>query len=151
MPVQSLKQYLNQHEIKYLIIQHSPAYTAQEIAESVHVPGRFFAKTVVVRIDGRLAVTAIPATRRVPLERLRRELGAESVEIASEAELRDRFPDCELGAMPPFGNLFEMDTYASRELSREEEIAFNAGSQTEVMLLAWRDYQRLAQPRVIDL
>ncbi|MCO6440740.1 MAG: YbaK/EbsC family protein, partial [Nitrococcus mobilis] len=121
MPAQQLKQFLNQHEINYLIIQHSPAFTAQGIAAAAHVSGRYFAKTVTVSLDGRLALVAIPAMRQVNLPRLARTVGAKHAVLASESQFQDRFPGCELGAMPPFGNLFDMETYVSRDLSRSEE------------------------------
>ncbi|MDN5848545.1 MAG: YbaK/EbsC family protein [Nitrococcus sp.] len=150
MPAEQLRQFLNQNEINYLIIQHSPAFTAQGIAQAAHVSGRQFAKTVMVSLNGCLALVAIPAMRRVDLPRLARAVGATRAVLASESEFQDRFPGCDLGAMPPFGNLFGMETYVSRELSRAQEIAFNAGSQSEVMLLAWQDYLRLVQPKVLD-
>lgn len=150
MPAQQLKQFLNQNEINYLIIQHSPAFTAQGIAEAAHVSGRYFAKTVMVSLDGRLALAAIPAVRQVDLPRLARAVGAKQAVLASESQFQDRFPGCELGAMPPFGNLFDMETYVSRDLSQAQEIAFNAGLQSEVMLLAWRDYLQLVKPKVLD-
>lgn len=150
MPAQQLKQFLNQHEINYLIIQHPPAFTAQGIAEAAHVSGRYFAKTVMVGLDGCLVLVAIPAMRRLDLSTLARAVGATRAVLASESQFQDRFPGCELGAMPPFGNLFGMETYVSRDLSQAQEIAFNAGSQSEVMLLAWQDYAHLVKPKVLE-
>lgn len=151
MPAQRLKQFLNQNEIDYLIIQHSPAFTAQGNAEAAHVSGRHFAKTVLVDLDGRLALVAIPAMCRVNLPYLARAVGATRAVLASESQFQSRFPSCELGAMPPFGNLFGMETYVSRDLSQAQEIAFNAGSHSEVMLLAWQDYADLVKPTVLKL
>lgn len=150
MPAQRLKQFLNLNEINYLIIQHSPAFTAQGVAEAAHVSGRHFAKTVMVALDGRLALVVIPATRKVDLQSLARVVGAGQAVLASEPQFRDRFPDCDLGAMPPFGNLFGMQTYVSQDLSQAREIAFNAGSQSEVMLLSWQDYAELVKPTVLE-
>lgn len=150
MPAQQLRQFLNHHEINYLIIQHSPAFTAQGIAEAAHVSGRYFAKTVTVSVDDRLALVAIPAMRRLDLPSFARSVGAERAVLASESEFQNRFPGCELGAMPPFGNLFGMQTYVSRDFAQAREIAFNAGSQSEVMLLAWQDYLQLVEPQVLD-
>ena len=150
MPAQQLKLFLNQNEINYLIIQHSPAFTAQGVAEAAHVSGRYFAKSVLVGLDGRLALVVIPATRKVDLPCLARAVGATRAVLASESQFQDRFPGCELGAMPPFGNLFGMKTYVSRDLSQAQEIAFNAGSQSEVMLLAWQDYVHLVKPMVLE-
>lgn len=151
MPAPQLKQFLNLNEINYLIIQHAPAFTAQCIAEAARVSGRHFAKTVMVDLDGRLALAVIPAMRRVDLPRLARAVGVAQAVLASEAQFQGHFPGCELGAMPPFGNLFGMETYVSRDLSQAQEIAFNTGSQSEVMLLAWQDYAHLAKPQVIEL
>lgn len=150
MPAQQLQQFLNHHEINYLIIQHSPAFTAQGNAEAAHVSGRYFAKTVTVSVDDCLALVAIPAMRRLDLPAFARSVGAQRVVLASESEFQNRFPSCELGAMPPFGNLFGMETYVSRDFAQAREIAFNAGSQSEVMLLAWQDYLQLVKPQVLD-
>lgn len=151
MPVERLKRYLNEHGTKYLVIQHSPAYTAQEIAEATHIPGRHFAKSVVIRLDRELVLLAIPAPAQVPLERVAEQFGAGTAALASENEIRQHFPGCDVGAIPPFGHLFGMETYLSETLTGGSEIAFNAGSITEVMLLARDDFLRLAQPRVLTL
>ena len=151
MPAQQLKQFLNQNEINYLIIQHSPAFTAQGIAEAAHVSGRHFAKTITVTLDGRMSLVAITAMRKLDLAHLARLLGANQVGLASESQFKDRFPGCDLGPMPPFGKLFGMETYVSQDFSRAREIAFNAGLQSEVMLLAWQDYLRLVKPKVLAL
>lgn len=149
MPVDKIKQYLDDQHIKYIVMQHSPAYTAQEIAASTHIPGKHFAKSVMVKIDGRLAVAVLPATDKVNLERLAQSTGAKSVELAEENEFKDHFPECEPGAMPPFGNLFNMEVFVSPHLSESEQIAFNAGNHSEVMQLAYSEFVRLVKPIVI--
>lgn len=149
MPSQKLKQFLDSHQVKYVSIQHSPAYTAQEVAASSHVSGRDFAKTVVVKIEGTLALVVLPADRKVVLADLRDALGATQVKLATEEEFQARFPDCEVGAMPPFGNLYGMETYVAPSLTEEPEIAFNAGTHTEVIKMAYADFARLVQPKVI--
>lgn len=149
MPVQELKNFLDFEHVKYVSIRHSPAYTAQEIAASAHIPGKELAKTVMVKVEGEMAMAVLPASEKVDLPGLRDAIGARRVELASEEEFRNRFPGCELGAMPPFGNLYGMDVYVSESLSRDKEIAFNAGSHTELIRLAYRDFHRLAKPKVL--
>lgn len=149
MPLDKLKEFLDDNGIKYVSIRHSPAYTAQEVAASGHIPGRELAKTVIVRLDGRLAMVAVPASEQVSLERLKEAAGAKEAEIAEEAEFKDRFPGCELGAMPPFGNLFDMDVFVSETLAGDEQIAFSAGSHSELLKLAYQDFERLVGPTLI--
>ena len=149
MPVQALREYLDSHLVKYVVIQHSRAYTMQEVASATHISGRELAKTVIVEIDGRLAMAVLPASQNVELEQLRDALGAQRVTLAREDVFRDRFPECEPGAMPPFGNLYEMDVYVADTLAEDEEIGFNAGSHTELVRMSYRDFDRLVQPRIL--
>lgn len=149
MPVQKLRRFLDESNVKYVVISHSPAYTAQEIAASAHIPGHELAKTVILKIDGRMAMAVLPASFMIDLEVLREALGAGKVELASEREFEKRFPDCELGAMPPFGNLYDMDVYVAKKLGEDDQIAFNAGSHTELVCLAYADYERLVKPKVL--
>jgi Ala-tRNA(Pro) deacylase len=151
MPVERLKEYLNSENIKYVTIQHSEAFTANEIAESAHIPGKELAKTVMFNIDGEMAMVVIPASSQVDLGRLELAVGSENVSLADENDFKDEFPDCEVGAMPPFGNLYGMRVYVSQGVREDEEIAFNAGSHTELIRLAYRDFERLAQPTPITL
>lgn len=150
MLAKSLKNYLDQRNIRYVTITHSPAFTAQEVAQSAHIPGKGFAKTVMVIIDGVLAMAVLPSDRRVKLDDLRRLTGCEDVRLARESEFKGYFPDCEPGAMPPFGNLYDMSTYVSPELAAEVDIVFNAGSHTELIRMGWRDYYNLVKPRVAE-
>lgn len=150
MPIKKLKEYLDQNRVKYVIVKHSPAYTAQEVAASAHVPGRAMAKVVMVELDGNLAMAVLPANRKVVLQDLREVTGSEDVEFAAEEKFRDRFPDCELGAMPPFGNLYGMEVFVALALVGNAEIAFNAGSHEEIMKLAYADFERLVQPYVVS-
>jgi Ala-tRNA(Pro) deacylase len=149
MPVSKLKEYLDTNKVKYVAISHSPAYTAQEIAATAHIPGREVAKTVMVKLDGEMAMAVLPASFQVDFKRLREVSGAKEVELATEGEFRDKFPECEVGAMPPFGNLYGMRVYATESLMEDEEIAFNAGSHTELIRLSTDDYRRLVQPEVV--
>jgi Ala-tRNA(Pro) deacylase len=151
MPAKKLMEFLDAHGVKYVTIKHSAAYTAQEIAASAHIRGKELAKTVMVKIDGKLAMAVVPATHRVDVKLLKKAAGAKKVGIASEDDFRGAFPECELGAMPPFGNLYDMEVYAASELAEDEEIAFNAGSHTELVRLSFKDFERLVKPKVAPL
>ncbi len=151
MPVQKLKEFLDSHQIKYVTISHSRAFTAQEVAASAHISGKEIAKTVMVKMDGRMAMAVLPASDKVDFELLKAASGAGTVELASEAEFRGLFPECETGAMPPFGNLYGMDVYVSDALTSDEEIAFNAGTHTELIRMSYRDFENLVKPKVVRL
>lgn len=152
MPTARLKEFLDDRHVRYETIAHSRAMTAQEVAAATHIPGRDFAKTVMVRLDGRMAMVVVPASMRVNLGLLKKATGAGSVELATESEFRDAFPECELGAMPPFGNLYGgMFIFVAHVLADEEEIAFNAGSHTEIVKMAYQDFKRLVRPMLVDL
>jgi len=151
MPAQKLKEFLDSHNVEYVTINHSPAYTAQRIAELAHIPGKELAKTVVVKLDGKFSMAVLPASHRVDLDYLKRGVTAGNVEVASEAEFKDLFPDCEVGAMPPFGNLYDMDVYVAEKLTEDEEIAFNSGSHTELVKLSYKDFENLVSPKVIRM
>ena len=150
MPKDKLREYLESHEVQYTVIEHSPVYTAQEIAASAHIPGKQLAKTVMVKIDGEMAMAVMPAPYRVNFERFKEQTGANQVELASEQEFKDKFPDCEPGAMPPFGNLYGMEVYAAKNLAEEMEIAFCAGAHGELIRIAYKDFESLAKPKVLD-
>lgn len=149
MAVQALKELLDEHRIKYVIITHSLAYTAQEVAASAHIPGKELAKTTIVKVDGKLAMAVLPASAMVHVKRLKEAIGARNVELAEESEFRDAFPDCETGAMPPFGNLYGMNVYVEESLVEDEEIAFNAGTHTELLRMAYKDFADLVEPKVV--
>lgn len=151
MPVEKLKEFLDRNDVPYEIIPHDPAYTTQEVAAAAHIPGRQVAKTVMVRVDGEMAMVVLEAPDRVDLERLREVTGAATVELAGEAEFRGLFPACEPGAMPPFGNLWNMRVFVDQRLREDERIAFNAGTHRELMRLAYGDFERLVEPVVVDL
>src|SRR3989442_335582 len=143
MPVRKLKEFLDREKVKYVSIIHSTAYTAQEVAASAHITGRELAKTVIVELDGKMAMAVLPANRKIVLQDLREVTGSDQVKFASEEEFKRQFPDCETGAMPPFGNLYGMDGYSAEALTEYDQIAFNAGSHTEVIKLAYRDFEPL--------
>jgi Ala-tRNA(Pro) deacylase len=149
MSLARLKESLDSHNIKYVTISHSVAYTAQGIAALTHIPGKQLAKTVIVKIDGRLAMAVLPASSQVDLSRLKEATDATDAGLASEQEFQDRFPDCETGTMPPFGNLYELPVFADESLARDKEIAFTAGSHRELVQLAWQDFEKLVRPRIV--
>jgi len=151
MPVKKLKEFLDENRVKYVTISHSLAYTAQEIAASAHIPGRELAKTVMVKADGRMAMAVLPASLKVDFRLLADTIGAKKVELATEREFKQLFPDCELGAMPPFGNLYGMEVFVAESLTEDKEIAFNAGSHTELMRLPFEDFLGLVKPKVVKL
>ncbi len=148
MPARKLKEFLDSHHVRYVTITHSPAFTAQEIASLAHVHGDEFAKAVIVRVDGELVMAVLPASYHVDLTALKDAAHGTKIAMASEIEFRDRFPGCEVGAMPPFGNLYDMKMFVDKTLTHDKQIVFNAGTHHELIRLAYADYARLAQPRV---
>ncbi len=149
MALTSLMEYLDEHNVAYVVISHSPAFTAQGIAGLTHISGKELAKTVIVRLDGKLAMAVLPAKFHVDLVLLRKAVNAKTVALATEEEFKDRFPECETGAMPPFGNIFSLDVFADDSLEMDKEIAFNAGTHRELIRMAWEDFKRLVEPKVI--
>lgn len=147
MPVTQLKEFLDKNKVKYVSIRHSTAYTAQEIAASAHVKGRSMAKTVIVKIDGKIALAVLPAKYQIDLEKLKNSCKASSLELAREQEFSHLFPGCETGAMPPFGNIYKLPVYADETLKKDEEIAFNACSHTELIQIPCKEFERLAKPK----
>ena len=150
MPLNKVKAFLDVHGTKYVVISHSKAYTAQGIAAIAHISGKDLAKTVVVKLDGDLAMTVLPASYQVDLEELRKRTGVSTAELATEREFKQHFPDCETGAMPPFGNLYGIPVYVDETLTLDREIAFNAGSHYELIKMSYRDFERLVKPEVMD-
>lgn len=151
MPAQKVREFLDENRIKYITIRHSPAYTANEIAQAAHIPGKEMAKSVMVKIDGKMAMLVLPASRKVDVAHLRDLLDAKRVELATEPEFRNLFPGVEVGAMPPFGILYGLDTYVDESLTEDDEIAFNAGTHTELIRMKYGDFRKLASPRVLEM
>ncbi len=149
MPVKKLKNFLDENHVRYVTIKHSSAFTAQEIAASAHVAGKELAKTVMIVVNGKMAMAVLPASYQIDFDVLKELLGTKNVTLASEFDFKNLFPDCELGAMPPFGNLYGMEVYAAESLNENEEIAFNAGSHTELIRLKYSDYKQLVQPKIL--
>jgi Ala-tRNA(Pro) deacylase len=151
MPMRKLRAFLDSHGVKYSIVIHSRAYTAQEIAASAHVPGKELAKTVIVNIRGNLAMVVLPASRQLDFDLLEAIAGTKEISLADEKEFADLFPDCEPGAMPPFGNLYGMKVFAAEELEEDDEIAFNAGALTELVRMPYEQFRNLVNPVVCRL
>jgi len=149
MPAKKLREFLDSQAIPYMTISHAVAYTAREIAALTHISNKELAKTVIVKIDSALAMAVLPASYAVDLSSLRTAIGARSVSLAKETEFKDRFPECEVGAMPPFGNLYGMAVYVDEILTKDKDIAFNAGSHNELLQVSYADFERLVKPTVL--
>lgn len=151
MPLAKLKELLDTQHIKYTTINHSAAFTAPETAQSAHIAGKAMAKTVIVKFDGEMKMVVVPANLKIDLEALKTLVKAHKVELASEYEFTNRFPNCELGAMPPIGSLFGIDVYMDQSLTKNKEIAFNAGTHTELIKLSLKDYVNTTHPKLIRM
>ena len=151
MTSQRLQDYLKKQQVEFDTVTHPHAFTAQQTAASAHIDGHAMAKTVMVRLDGKLAMAVLPSNEWLEIERLREAAGAGEARLASEREFRDRFPECEVGAMPPFGNLYGMDVYVADTLADDERIAFNAGNHRELMWVSWQDFERLVHPHLASM
>jgi len=149
MPSKKIKDFLDAHAVKYVSIVHSVAYTAQEVAASAHIKGKKLAKTVILKIDGKIAMAVLPANYKIDFELLKNAFGTKDVRLSNEQEFKDKFPGCEVGAMPPFGNLYEVETYVAASLLDDIEIAFNAGTHTELIKMQYKDFKKLVKPKVI--
>jgi Ala-tRNA(Pro) deacylase len=143
-----LKDYLDENQIKYVKISHSPAFTAQEIAASSHISGNELAKTVIVKVNDGFAMAVLPTTRKIDFESLKKVMNNKNIRLANEDEFKDIFPDCEVGAMPPFGNLYKLPVYVAKALAEHKEIAFNAGTHTDVIKISYSDFEKLVKPIV---
>jgi Ala-tRNA(Pro) deacylase len=149
MPSRKLKEFLDSHAVKYVRISHSAAYTSQEIAATAHISGKEMAKTIIVLIEGKMAMVVLPANYSIDFDYFRKTIRAEKIELASEGQFKDMFPDCEIGSMPPFGNLYGMEVYVDQHLAEDKEITFNAGTHSELFRLSYQDYARLVKPKVV--
>ncbi len=152
MPMlEKITAYLDENRISYTRHSHPTAYTAREVAALEHIPAHRVAKTVVFISENGYGMAVLPGDSMLDLESLRALLGVARLRLATESELNDLFPDCELGAMAPFGNLYGMPVYVDAGLSSEEMIAFNAGTHRDVIYMRFSDFERLVQPRVVAL
>lgn len=149
MPIAKLKAFLDENNIRYVTIKHSSAYTSQEIASSAHVSGKEFAKTVMIKIDDEMAMAVLPASFQVDFKLLNEIFKNQKVSLATESEFKNLFPDCEVGAMPPFGHLYDLDVFVAEILRKNKEIVFNAGSHKELIRMSYKDFERLEQPAIL--
>lgn len=150
MPSARLRSYLDENNIKYITIKHSPAFTAQEIAAVSHIPGKNLAKVVMLNVKGKLAMAVLPASYKVNVEEFKTQLGIDAVRLAHEKEFMNLFPDCEVGAMPPFGNLYGIDIYVTKSLTKDEYIYFNSCSHSELIQMLYKDFEKLVKPTVFE-
>ena len=147
MPILTkLREFLEANKVAYSVHSHPTAYTAQEIAALQHVKGRQLAKVVIVKAGPDFLMLVLPADHRVDFARLKAALGLKEARLAQEAEFRDLFPGCEVGSMPPFGNLYGLKVYVDRTLEKNEEIIFNGGTHTLTVKMAFRDFVALVKP-----
>lgn len=142
-------EYLDDRHVHYATIRHPQAFTAQESAASAHIPGKILAKTVIVKMDGRMAMAVLPASYQIDFLLLKAVTGADQVELATEDDFKDLFPHYEIGAMPPFGNLFGLEVFVAESLAENEDIAFNGGSHVAIIKMAYQDFVELVHPTVI--
>jgi Ala-tRNA(Pro) deacylase len=143
-----LKDYLEKNQVSFEVGYHQRVYTAQEIAAAEHVPGKELAKVVMVKADGKIVMLVLPASFRVDMGKVKGILKSRKLEKAKEEEFQDLFADCEVGAMPPFGNLYNLDVWVDQVLTEDKEIVFNAGSHVETLKIKYSDYARLVNPKV---
>lgn len=145
-----LKRFLDENKINYQVAAHSEVYTAQEIAAALHVPGKELAKVVMVKAGEGFVMAVLPASWRVDMAKLKDALGKKDVRLATEEEFKNLFPECEPGAMPPFGNLYNLDVYEDKALAEDEEIFFQAGNHIESVKMKHKDYEKLVKPKIAD-
>ncbi len=143
-----LETYFKDQGVRFKKRTHRESFTAQELAAAEHEPGRFVAKPVIVKADGELIMAVVPASHRVNCDRLAEALPAEQVELAAEADFAGRFAECELGAEPPLGNLFNMPMIVDQAIADDEHILFQAGKHDESILMRTRDYLQITQPKI---
>ena len=143
-----MEQYLRENGAGFEVMTHNQAFTMQEVAAALHVPGKQVAKVVIIKADGEMSMLVLPAPFRLNIEKARALLGTKKARLAKEKEFTDLFPDCATGAMPPFGNLYEVPVYVDRSMAEEPDIVFRIGTHRETMKLAYADFARLVQPTV---
>lgn len=144
----TLKNYLDQNQVPYEVTTHPEAYTSQEVAATLHKTGKRLAKVVMVKAEDKLVMCVLPAHELVDIGRLETILGSKPVRLATEEEFKDLFPDCDIGARPPFGNLYDVPVYLDERLAQYDKFYFEAGSHTEIVTMAMDDYRRLVSPKI---
>ncbi len=152
MPILAkLREYLDSNHVRYEVMSHRQAFTAQEIAAAEHISGKEVAKVVMLRSGKEFLMTVLPAPYRVDLKRAQAVLGKPDLALATEEEFAGLFPQCEPGAMPPFGNLYHLPVYVDERLAKDDTIVFNAGNHTQTVRMAYADFARMVQPKVVSL
>ena len=150
MPINKLKKFLDDNEIPYVVITHSQAFTAQQVAASAHISGKDIAKTVMIKVNCEMAMAVLPGPYLIDFSLLKEAIGIDDIRLAGEREFKELFPDCQNGAMPPFGNLYGMKVYVAKELAEDHQIAFNAGTHTQLVQLAYKDFERMVKPQILE-
>jgi Ala-tRNA(Pro) deacylase len=145
-----MEQYLRENGVGFEVDVHSQAFTMQEVAAALHVPGKQVAKVVMVRADSRLVMLVLAAPDRLDFRQVQEMLQVKEANLAKEEDFAGIFPDCDTGAMPPFGNLYDVATYVDQRLAEESDIVFRIGSHREAMKIAFANYARLAKPTVAE-
>jgi Ala-tRNA(Pro) deacylase len=143
--------YLHANQVPFVIQHHRIAYTAQDVAASEHLPGQLMAKVVMAVADSALIMLVLPANHRADLTRVRAALGASAVWLADESDFASRFADCAIGAMPPFGNLYDLPVYVDLTLTKDPAFVFQAGTHSDTMQIRYADFARLVKPTVVDI
>ena len=145
-----LKSFLDESKVRYHVLKHHEKFTSPEIAQALHVPGQLLAKVVMLKTKDRLLMAVLPANLRVDLEKFAKVADVKTCALATEAQFRDSFPDCEVGAMPPFGNLYGIPVYVDRSLTKDDEIVFEAGNHHEAIQMTYAEYANLVHPRIAE-
>lgn len=148
--LERLEKYLRENGVEFKHMTHPPAFTAQEVAAAQHVSGNFLAKVVMAFVGDDMVMLVLPATYKINFQKLRSALGVEEARLAKEDDFADIFPDCQVGAMPPFGNLYEVPVYVDRTLADADEIVFDAGTHTDTLKVRYADWERLVKPTALD-
>lgn len=142
----TIQEYLVRHNVPYEQMVHPRAITARQTAHAAHISESKVVKTVVLSIEGRMVMAVLHANEKIDLARLRESLGVQNARLCTEREFKDRFPDCEVGAMPPFGDLYRMPVIASRSVRADDEITMNAGTHEDLITMKYADFERLVHP-----
>ena len=143
-------EFLDKSGVQYEVTKHEPAFTAQQMAAIEHEPGKFVAKPVIVKADGKYVMCVLSASHKIDLRALKEQLKAKSIELAEENQMGELFGDCELGAEPPFGNLYDMPTIMDKALEDDDHITFQAGSHEKAIRMSMDDYRKLVEPQVLE-
>ncbi len=143
-------EFLDKSAVRYEVSEHPPAFTAQQMAAVEHEQGKYVAKPVIIKADGKYIMCVLAACYKIDLGALKSQLGAKSVELAEEKEIGSIFEDCELGAEPPFGNLYDLPVVMDKALEQDDHIAFQAGTHEKAIRMSMDDYQKLVEPKVLE-